>query len=76
MNHPHIKGAGTLFMQAHIHKDLILQPGSKFIDKKEGDTREKPRIFNERKLSVPDYLSLKERQSENGLGGLAAAASQ
>jgi len=22
MNHPHIKGGGTLFMGAHIHKDL------------------------------------------------------
>ena len=61
MKHPHIKGSGTLFMQAHIHKDLILQPGTKFADPKEGDLREKPRIFNEKKYSVQDYLTLKER---------------
>ena len=32
MNHPHIKGGGTLFMGAHIHKDLNMSPGMKFTD--------------------------------------------
>ena len=34
MNHPHVKGGGTLFMQAHIHEDLELQPGMKFCEEK------------------------------------------
>ena len=46
MNHPHVKGGGTLFMQAHIHEDLQLQPGMKFSEEKSNDKRERPQIFN------------------------------
>ena len=52
MNHPHIKGGGTLFMGAHIHKDLEPSPGLKFTDSKTSETKEKARLFKERKLSV------------------------
>lgn len=69
MNHPHIKGGGTLFMGVHIHKDLVPAPGLKFTDLKSSETKEKPRLFKERKLSVQDYLSLKNKQSAGGLGG-------
>jgi len=52
MNHPHIKGGGTMFMGAHIHKDLTPAPGLKFTDELSKEVKEKPRIFKERKLSV------------------------
>ena len=52
MNHPHIKGGGTLFMGAHIHKDLAPSPGMKFVDHSTKETKEKPRIFREKRLSV------------------------
>ena len=44
-----------MFMLDTIMKDMVVQPGTKFVNLKDDETIDVPRVFKEKRRSVQDY---------------------